>query len=308
MTSFKPRIEPQTIQSLLDETFHRPFHDLALLEGGQMAQTYSFSVAEKEYILRFCTSSLDATYAKEAFIYRNFAAPDIPIPAILSTGERDGLLFAISEKLPGHGLEPVSLEEYLQTIPSLLDTLFAIHQSDLKKWHGFGTIGDDGNGLFPSWKAYIAHIMEEERADGFYGQWHTLFDTTFLDCSLFETGYAQLMRLLEYCPEERCLVQDGQVTAVLDWIDASYGDFVYDLAGMDFWMPPALDLVGRFRDYYTDNGVSLPHYLERVTCYKLYLALDGLRYWAKTDNRQAYEATCAKLQGFLAFSPTGCEE
>ncbi len=281
-----------------------------------MAQTYSFSAAGKEYILRVCTDNFEATYQKEAFIHQHFSSPEIPIPAVLATGQLNDTFYAITEKKPGCCLDFLSREEYIQLLPSLAHTLYAIHQVDVASWSGFGWFANDGTGMFPSWKVFIAHIIEEERSDGFYGKWHTLFDTTFLDRTFFEKTYTHMLRLLEFCSEERHLVhgeygynnllaQDGQVTAVLDWIDASYGDFVYDIAGIDFWPPHGLDFVDYFRRYYAEKGKPLPNYMERITCYKLYLGLDSMRFFAKTDNLEAYQATCRKIQGFLAHSPLG---
>jgi hygromycin-B 4-O-kinase len=212
------------------------------------------------------------------------------------------MIYAISRKMPGRGLQSLSRAEYEQTLPSIIETLYAIHQVDVRGWHGYGWLDDNGAGMFPSWKGFIARIIEEERPDGFYGKWHTLFQTTFLERDFFETVYNHMLRLLEVCPEERYLVhgeygynnvlaQEGKVTAVLDWVDTSYGDFVYDIAWIGFWQR-GVDLPERFRQYYAAQGMPLPYYRERIACYTCYMGLDALRFFAKTNDHQAYQSTC----------------
>ncbi|MBI5713587.1 MAG: aminoglycoside phosphotransferase family protein [Chloroflexi bacterium] len=309
MESIKPVVEKESILSLLKETFDLPIHNLTSVEGGLAAQTLSFGAGDDEYILRFNPSNFDASFQKEFFIYKNFASPSIPIPPILKVGVFRDLPYAISKKMPGRGLQSLSKAEYEQTLPSIIQTLYAIHHVDVHSWNNYGWIGDNGIGMFSSWKNFIAKIIEEERPDGFYGKWHTLFQTTFLERDFFERIYNQMLLLLEFCQEERyfvhgeygynnVLAENGNVTAVLDWIDAMYGDFVYDIAGFDFWSHDT-DFPELFRQYYVSHGVALPDYQERVVCYKYYKGLDALRFFAKTNNREAYQSTRQILQALL---------
>lgn len=313
MESVKPVVEQAFILDLLKDTFKLPIQELTPVQGGLIAQTLSFRAGDEEYILRFITSSIEVSYQKEAFIYENFASPSVPIPPILKVGRNGDMYYAISQKLPGRGLQSLSRAEYEQTLFSIVQTLYAIHQVDVRGWHSYGWLDDDGAGMFSSWKGFIARIIEEERLDGFYGKWHTLFQTTFLERDFFEAVYSHMMRLLEVCPEDRYLVhgeygynnvlaQEGKVTAVLDWVDTMYGDFAYDIAWISFWKR-GIDLPERFRQYYTSQGMSLPHYRERIACYKCYIGLDAMRFFAKTNNREAYQSTRRILQDLLMAFP-----
>jgi hygromycin-B 4-O-kinase len=309
MESVKPAVDHESILALLRETFDLPIQDLTPAPGGLIAETLSFWVSEKEYILRLSTGG---SFQSEVFICQHFATSDIPIPPILKIGRLGNSYFSISQKMPGSGLDFLSQAEYQQALPSIVQTLNAIHQVNVQKWHGFGWFDDQGNGIFPTWKRFVAKINEEEPPEWFFGKWHTLFSTTFLERDLFETVYKEMLRLLEFCPEERYLVhggygynnvltQEGKVTAVLGW-DAMYGDFVYDIARIDLWPPYGIDYAELFRQHYASKGKSLPNYRERMTCYKLYIGLDGLRFFAKTNNREKYQATCQKLQHLLTTS------
>lgn len=311
MESLKPVVDQETILLLLRENFQQPIHKLDSVQGGMIAQALSFQVNDKEYILRFKTNAMEATYKKEAFIYQQFASTIIPVAPILKIGWFENLFYAISEKMPGKGLSFLSEEEYKQVVPSIMETLFAIHQTDVQKWRGYGWLNDEGIGMFPSWKNFIANVIEEERSEGFYGKWHILFQTTFLERGFFDKVYKQMLKLLEKCPEERYLVhggygynnvlaQESHVTAVLDWIDAMYGDFVYDIAYLHQWPPYEIDFSKLLYQYYTEKGVSIPNYRERLMCYQFYIGLDGMRFFAKTNNQEAYQAVCQTLKALLS--------
>ena len=306
----KPIVEREQIHQLLTGHFGEPVQELEPVQGGQVAQALSFRVGGQEYILRINAGSLDASFRKEVLIFQHFASPAIPIPPIVKVGYLGDLVYAISHKMPGRGLEAISRAEYEALLPDLIRKLNAIHTCDVSRWPGYGLFDDAGKGMFADWRSSLAAIIDEERPDGFYGKWHTLFTTTFLEREFFDTVYNHMLSLLDRCPEERHLVhggygynnvlaQQGKVTAVLDWIDARYGDFVYDIAWLDFW-PRGIDFPGLIRQYYTGQGIALPHYEERIACYKAYIGLDAMRFYAKTQYLEAYRYTCQILRAILS--------
>ncbi len=312
MENLKPTVDQETILLLLKDTFELPISELTPAQGGMIAQALSFRVNDKGYILRFKTGAMDATYQKDIFIYHHFASSVLPVAPILKVGWFENLFYAISEKLPGKGLGFLSEEEYRRTIPSIVETLYAIQQTGVKKWSGYGLLDDQGTGMFPSWNSFIANVIEEERMEGFYGKWHILFHTTFLERDYFEKVYEEMLKLLKKCPEERYLVHggygynnllahEGRVTAVLGWADAMYGDFVYDIAYLHQWPPFEIDYSELLYRYFTDKRVTIPNFRERLLCYQLYIGLDGLRFFAKTNNPEAYQATCRKLENLLSM-------
>jgi hygromycin-B 4-O-kinase len=119
-----------------------------------------------------------------------------------------------------------------------------------------------------------------------------------------------MIGLLDFCPEERRLVHgnygfgnlllaDGQVTAVLDWINAQYGDFLYDIAWLDFWAP-AVQFGERFAAHYAAQGRAVPAYAERVRCYEYHIGLGALRFFAKAGQHPEYIGTRDRLLAGLA--------
>lgn len=300
MPGIKPALTAEQVIALLQQHFPASIKHLAVINSGQIAQTFSFTVEEQGYNIRFNQDNMGANFPKEAFIAARIASPLIPIPAFVHIGRFQGLHYSITVKVPGQPLDTLSPTEYARLLPEVIRTLDAIHHVDVRDWPPrYGVIDDNGVGLSASWGNYLTSVREEEEDWNFYGKWHTLFDNSLLERDVFDLIYDHMTRLLDSCPEERYLVHggygfsnviahQGKITAVLDWVDAKYGDFVYDIAWLDFWSPEAAH--GElFRRYYQEQGVSVPAYDERLRCYHCYISLDALRFFAKSHQPDAYQ-------------------
>lgn len=110
---------------------------------------------------------------------------------------------------------------------------------------------------------------------------------------------------LDRCSEERRLVhgnygfgnvlaRDGEVVAVLAWIDAKYGDFLYDVAWPDFWAEGE-GTAAVVRDHYAATDVPVARFDERLRCYRDHVNL------TVTDVR----AAAAFLQTYFGFTNEG---
>lgn len=300
----RPNVAHDDAVSLLSQHFSEPIAHLVAVEGGQVARTFSFTTGGEQYILRF-NVQMSATFAKEAFIAGLVAPAGIPIPPLLHHGRYGELRYAISSRIPGVPLIQLDRAETVALMTALLDILDAIHAIDVGGTTGYAIAGDDGNGLYPSWRRWLESVNEEEPEWEYHGRWHTLFDTTFLERDAFDRLYGRMERLLPYCPEERHLIHgnfgfgnvlahEGKITAVLDWLDAGYGDVLFDVAQLDFW-DSGTRWVDRFLDRYRDRGVELSHVAERIQCYQCRTGLDAMRFFAKKRDEAAYRWICDRL-------------
>ena len=66
------------------------------------------------------------------------------------------------------------------------------------------------------------------------------------------------------------------------------------MAYLDFW-PSGIDLVSEFEAYCRKRGIRHDNHRDRVTCYKYFIGLDAMRFFAKTDNRGAYDGAVGIL-------------
>jgi hygromycin-B 4-O-kinase len=265
----------------------------------------------QEYIVSFNPTML-VNFEKQAYVDENFASPTIPVPRQVHRGRLGDVYFAITEKAPGQNLLQIPRSEYLALIPAQIELLDAIHQVSLGaqgERPGYGIFDGNGIALWPSWRSHLEYVKEDEPAGDFFGSWHELFQTSFLEREVFERLFGEMVQLISYCPEERYLVhgnygfgnilaQDGRITAVLDWMNARYGDFLYDVAWLDFWSPND-GWHERFKQYYQSTGREVPSYGERVLCYQTNIALDALKFNAKGGDKPAYEWVKARISALL---------
>jgi hygromycin-B 4-O-kinase len=306
LIDLRAMVDLEQVQQLLNQHFSAPITDLASVEGGQISRVFSFRVGDQEYIVRFNKDNmLTSNLPKEAYLHQKLAPLSIPVPPIVHVGRLGNLHFAISPKVPGQRLETLSGQEVKVLLPQFIEILDAIHHVDVSHTKGYGVFDYQGVGQDASWRGFLSKVDEEEDERDYFGKWHHLFDDTFLERKLFEDIYQHMQCLLDYCPTERYLVygsaslsnvlaQDGKITAVLDWVDARYGDFVYDIACLDFWYS-WLHVPEAFQQYYQKRQTEIPFYQERLLCYQCYLALGAIRFYAVRGDENSYQWTCRNI-------------
>jgi hygromycin-B 4-O-kinase len=310
MDVFKPIIEQDELEALLARHFSAPVSALAPITDGHMARVFSFRNGERDYVIRFVPLKWSSGLRKEAYCYQQFGSPRILIPPIVASGEQADLYYAISPKVTGTTLDKLPSAEFEALLPAVIATLDTIHQVDVRDQTGYGFFTETGAGMWESWRGFLTNIKDEEPETRFYGKWHRLFEETFLEREMWFALYDEMVRLLAFCPEERFLLhgdygfnnvlaQDGAITAVLDWGDAKYGDFLYEVAGL-ILMSPEIDYLKHFTNYYADQGREVPHLRERLRCYAIHSGLDGLRFFAKQGDQTAYEWVLKRINEVLA--------
>ena len=305
MTGFKPQIAPEAVEALLREQFGREVVGLRLLKGGNLSQAFAFGSADGEFVVRF--NATPTGFLRDQYAGEHFAAPALPVPRVLTIGEREGTAFAISERAAGTHLHERPPAEYLQLLPRALDALDTLHRVAAGDSVGYGVWREPGHGQFASWRHFLEAAFAEED-EGFFAGWHRLFTESFLERDFYESAYRRMMEHAAACPEERWIIHgdfgfdnvladDGRITGVLDWSNLSYGDFVYDLAWIDFFSQnPAVTALLRER-----YAPTTPNFAERLACYGCWIGLaNGMRFFAKAGNRPAYDWAKGRVRHYLA--------
>jgi hygromycin-B 4-O-kinase len=256
--------------------------DLRALKPGELSRVYAYDLAERPFVVRFNTAP--DSFEADRVAHERFAGPGLPIPRVLEIGRFGQLHFAISERLPGRIMWDITAEEYDRALPALLDVHDRIAAID--PGPEFGS---------QPWPTFLDAFAREHDEPGFWHGWRDLFDTSFLERDLWEGLYARFRTLLAAAHDpgrlvhgdfgyDNVLVDGPRVTAVLDWGNNRRGDPLWDLAYISFWLPriePAL--AARYGD--------APDRAARVELYHLRMALDGLRFYARTNARPAYDRT-----------------
>lgn len=288
--------------------------DLHPFASGEFSRAFAFTAHGRDYVLRVNDTAIALeAYVKDDYAWRHFASPDLPIPRVNAIGPYGNGHYAISERVPGRVLTECSPEERRALLPSLLDTLDAIGRVDVSHSHGYGDWVADGNGRYASWRAFLARVIENDD-EGYYQDWHALFSESFLERELYELIYRRMMRLLARCPDERSLIHNDywfmnligegdRITGVIDWANALYGDHLYEIARLAWGAD--------FPDWWYADGAAILQarygailgYAERLACYQCHIALDDLRFYAKTGRREEYTWARDRLLALVAADP-----
>lgn len=291
----KPALEQPEVAAIIRNHFGAEAEGITLLKGGNLSSVFAFSVSGQPYVIKF--SDLAGSFETERFAADLLSSQGVPFPRCLALGQSDSLRYLISEKIGGHHLEGCTPEQQRRMLPELIRLLTQINRIEVGATTGYGTIRADGNGTYRSWKEHVVAENAEDQTGTFWEGWHSLFTTSCLEKDVFEECYA---RLLAYCPynephrhfihgdfHQWNILTDGQrITGIID-CNCKYGDFLVDLATLD-WHMKKLDVIQAYRHYQRQTETIIPHFEERLIGARYYNGLIGLRFYAKMDWKAAY--------------------
>lgn len=310
MGDLRPVVTHEQVLRLLSTYFATPVTDLMEMDGGSVARTFTFRADGQEYVIRFnLDKMLTSNFPKELYVWRKLAATGIPMAPMIEVGRMNDLHFAISRRMPGKTLMQHTPSELKQLLPQVIQLIDTIHHVDVSDTKGYGVFDYHGRGMARSWHDFLRTVADEELEQDYFGKWHHLFEDTFLERDIFEQVYQRMLTLLDACPEERYLVQgsmsfnnllaqNGKITAMLDWIDARYGDFVYDIATLDYWVSYGREnfsIKDLCWQYYQQQQITIPNYEQRILCYWCYITLSAMRFYAQSGDKRSYWVVRARV-------------
>ncbi|MBS4179059.1 phosphotransferase family protein [Lederbergia citrea] len=302
MTSFKPEMDTNTAHVFIQKVLNDSVSDVQSIDYGELSKVFSYKHHDKGYVIHF--NSNGERFEKDQYLYKSFSSQGLPMPRIVESGKVDDIHFSIAEKAPGQVFVSLPESEIKMILPDLINKFTKMAQVPVVQSEKYGWIESSGNGTYSSWIEFIDSFFGEEQT-GFWNHWYTLFESSFLEREFFEGIYTTMIDLAKCSPKERYLVHgdfhlgnmltDGDsVTAIIDWEMAMYGDFMFDLGTMHFWTPQ-LQFPQMVRDAWVRDGRQIPHFEERLLCAMLIKGLDGLRFFAKKDDKDAYDSVKSKI-------------
>ncbi len=296
MTKYeKPTLETAEVEVVLSKYFGSNVTGVTPLEGGNLSAVFSFSVLDKEYVIKF--SDLAGSFETENFISSLLTSQGIPVPSCLGLGKYKSCNYLISEKISGLNLASCSPEQQRQMIPEVIQLLTRMNHFELGHTHGYGFINSSGNGTYHSWREHVIAVNAEDQEGTFWDGWYSLFETSCLEKDVFEECYNRLLAYSTYNEPHRHFIHgdfhqfnilsDGQrITGIID-TNGKYGDFLVDLATLD-WHLRKLDVIQEYQRYQQRIDISIPNFKERIIGAKYYNGLTGLRFYAKMGWKDAY--------------------
>ena len=258
------------------------------ISGGEQSQAFQFTTVDgKKRLVRFRDSELP--FQKDRLAFELFSNRGIPIPRV-HTIERmsDSLWVCISDFCEGRGIDCLDKAEYQQLHSNLFEMHLFIQSADIGALkNALVSIGPDCD--VGSWKDALSKITSTESHD-----WDLLIRNNYISVAQFEALSSSLLQLLNelgdynYCVHgdlgfNNVLAQDGKITAILDWEALTIGDFVYDLAWLDFWPSPTTHK-DSFYPKYQEQGLDVTDFDKRLMAYTIALGLDSLAVHGRYDD------------------------
>ena len=306
MKKFKPEINKKNVKKLLKKIFNQSVEEFKEAESGKIKRVFFFKLKGNPYVIRFSDNNIE--FKIEKFIQDNINDKQFPIPETYYQGEYYDMFYSITEMISGTPLYQISKEEFLKTLPDLMNFMAKFHAIDISSTTGFGWPDNELNGCFESYKEYIEENFSNDISGFWYG-WHELFDNTFLDSAIFNDLYDIMMALVPYCEGRRylahtdfhydhILVNDSKVTGIIDWGRVRYVDFLFDIVTIVMQFP-SLYLIPEFKNYYMKNNLNIDNFHERFICAAICQSLDGMRFWAKMGAEKSYTSILNNILSLL---------
>lgn len=290
MSTAKTKIEKNLVLGFLRNKYKKRIRNLKLLKGGETSQAFSFSINEKNYVIRVLNREGNG-FDKDKYAYDNFSSKLIPIPKILDIGKFDTYNYAISEKVRGKTFDELSVDTIVSLLPEIAKSLDAIHAIEIDKNKRFGSWDNNGMGEHPSWRTAIKHTFDDKNKN-----WETEYENSYFKRDFFENMNSSISKLIDFIPESQNLLHgdygadntlsDGRkITGIIDWAESMYGDFLYDIAWLLFWRPN-IDFEGYFKKHYQKRKTSVKDWNERIVCYTLWLSVGALGFFVESEQKR----------------------
>ncbi len=295
-------------EAFLCARFGGDVHDVVPIDHGEWSRAYAFRRGGDAFIARF--SALDEDFAKDRLAAR-FASPQLPIPRIVEIGDAFAGFYAISERPRGACLDDLDAGGMRVMLPSLFAALDAMRETDLPAATGFGGWGADGNAPHSSWRDALLDVANDRPEHHTHG-WRERLAASPTGSGPFEEAFDLLQNLSADCPDARhlihgdllnfnVLVDNGRISAVIDWGCAMYGDFLYDLAWFLYWAPwyPAwrgIDFRAEAVRHYAAIGLDVLNFDERLRCCLIHIGLGDQAYSAFKESWERVAAGAARTR------------
>jgi hygromycin-B 4-O-kinase len=283
--------------------------DVRALGAGEWSRAYALVLDGREAVVRFGDYVED--FRKDQ-VMAGYSRAALPIPAVIEVGAAHDGYFAVSERAPGDLLDGLDGPAMRAVLPGLLAALDALRAIDVSGTEGYGSWAADGTGPEASWaRALLAISQETARVPG----WRAVLAASPVGTRTFDLGYARLRELAEGLPDERhivhgdlvnrnVLVEGPRITAVIDWGNALYGDWLYDAAWLIFWWPwfppwQDIDIRAELERHWGRHGGLPPGLHHRLRACLVHIGLDAMAYNAYRRRWDDLARVTSQLSGLI---------
>jgi len=286
-------------------------HDIEVLGGGHHSQAYKFETEDNTLVLRISPK-------KDHFLRDKFIAdrwPDLLVPKVVETSRFEGGgYYAVSEYVEGNvlasgwefnpELNPKDVKD------SFVEALVNIAKTDVSSTSGYGKILDDGRGEFDSWQDFLMAVFESGTGANIKIKRQVeegLYDSKLLEQAeaatrklLADTSTYETKHLLhgDFQPHN-VIVKEKDVVAVLDWGNAKYGDFAYDIMWCVMHGPEVASLK-EIKSTYKRSGLDTTEIHTRLKLAEISILISWAMFSNEIGNYDNAKSDQARLNDLLA--------
>jgi hygromycin-B 4-O-kinase len=301
--------------------YHKEPQNLEFLSKGFFSEAYRFKLNDENYILRIGVRELP--FQKDMLISERIG-DRVKVAKIIKTGAIGDKFYSIHKDIPGDDIQNVDLAKNENLLRSLLDEAVKIYKTDISGTKGFGSWDETGDAK----SATFAETFTD------FETWHTdflsrpgekfkpfdeTFENSFVDVKIVEKLKNEIVANLDKLPNTRYLyhgdfgfdnviAQDDDVTGIIDWAESGYGDFLKDIANIDYWRGDRF-VSEYFFENYKDSELQpeadqlladdFTNYNIRIDTYLADIALSSFYLYVNRDQKDWFEEDRKRLKLLL---------
>jgi hygromycin-B 4-O-kinase len=301
--------------------YHKEPQNLEFLSKGFFSEAYRFKINDESLILRIGVRELP--FQKDKFISQRIG-DRVKVAHILKTGEIEDKFYSIHKDIAGYYIQDVDLAKNEKLLRSLLDEAVKIYKTDISDTKGFGTFDETGNAkahsfieTFKDFKTWHTDFLSRPGED--FMPFNETFNNSFVDPMRVEKLKTLMLKNLEKLPTKRYLyhgdfgfdnviAQDDEVTGIIDWAESGYGDFLKDIANIDYWRGDRF-VSEYFFENYKDSELQpeadqlladdFTNYNIRIDTYLADIALSSFYLYVNRDQKDWFEEDRKRLKLLL---------
>ncbi|MFC5604104.1 helix-turn-helix domain-containing protein [Sporosarcina koreensis] len=268
------KLSVEEIKTLI-KTHYPDASNVKELTGGLASQTYLFEQDNDRFI--FQAGNLKG-FQKEKFI-DNELKTILPVRHVMEIHQTDDkVVYSIAEFIEGDKLFDLNSQQLLDIVPAVLQTFETLESIEIDK-EGYGYFDSTGNASYPTWIDFIKAAYNNDIYN-----WSSL-EEKGLDSDVVKNAIQELKSHISCITSTKkhlvhgdvgsynLLAKDDQITGIIDWSLALYGDHLYDKANLLFWNEDKLQpLIKEVKKKYITSDETK----EVIYCYMLRIGLEEI--------------------------------
>lgn len=304
------KFETKELEDFLILNFNENISNVTQIRGGERSKAYSFISNGIKYIFRINTH--DDGFKKDKFAFEHFSK-SVPIPKIFKIGSFKDVFYCVSEFCLGTPLTDDNKALSVAEIESIMTVADQIHSIQIPKNTKYGIAGINGIAKYESWREWmLKKNTVVTKDDGSYYSWDEVKQISFVDKEIINRLFSQIRELAHFIPQENYLIHsdfgfgnimlsNNIVTGVIDWNEFGYGDFLFDIAWLDFWKNKT-NFKKAYEINFHKNKLEIPFYEERMMCHKLFIGLNTLGIYSAIGWKDRYDSALKRIGNLKNFS------